>query len=223
MRGVERITADSLIATFDKADDPLKGLLRDKAVLDIEKHIRIIQRKMFCVQEAMEKLVEDQRASAKAAGSDCMDMYLNTNKASDAPAKTIASELEFNDVKAGCVVEWRAKRSFALRYELSPSCRLHPFDAQHKSHQLIFDYVNSTTPSYYKVLAAYETARLTLNYALKTLRKIAWDMNKLKQESTGLPLGIFDKETAQLSRRIVNGLDVTEELTWILQGLYFEV
>ncbi len=223
MRGVERITVDSNIATFDLADDPLKGLLRDKAVLDIEKHIRIIQRKMFCVQEAMEKLVESQRASAKAAGSDCMDLYLNTNKASDAPSDKMASELELADAKAGCVVEWRAKRSFAMRYELSPSCRLHPFDAEHKSHQLIFDYVNSTTPNYYKVLAAYETARLTLNHALKSLRKIALDMNKLKQESMGLPLGIFDKETAQLSRRIVRGLDDSEELTWILQGLYFEV
>lgn len=223
MRGVERISYDSTISNIEMVDDPLKGLLRDKGVLDIEKHIRIIQRKMFCVQDAMEKLVEHQRASAKAAGSDCMDLYLNTNKASDAPAKTIASELQFNDIKAGCVIEWRAKHAFALRYELSPSCRLHPFDATHESHQLIYDYVQATTPSYYKVLAAYETSRLTLNYALKALRKIASDMHKIKQESQDLPYGIFDKETALLSRRIVNSLNVTEELTWILQGLYFEV
>lgn len=227
MRGTDRLIQDSLSTNRQLADDPLKGLLRDKGAADAERHIQIIQRKMTCVQQAMVQLVDAQRASAKTARCDCMDLYLATNKHADAShlgdAPKTADALIFDDVKAACVLEWRAKNSFAQRHNLHSSCRLHPFDAQHKTHAMVLDYIQQSSPGFYKVLAAYETSRLTLNFSLKALRKIALDLHKLREESEELPSTIFDKDTARLSRKLIHDIDFSGKLTWILQGLYFEM
>ena len=227
MRGTERITQSTLSPNRRLADDPLKGLLRDKGAVDAERHIQIIQRKMTRVQQAMVRLVDAQRASAKTARCDCMDLYLATNKTAEIvqmdKTHKMAEALIFKDVKAPCVLEWRAKNSFAQKHHLHSSCRLHPFDAQHKTHVLVRDYVQQSSPGFYKVLAAYETARLTLNFSLKALRKIALDLHKLRAETEGLAIDSFDKDTARLSRKLISDIDNSGELTWILQGLYFEM
>lgn len=227
MRRAERIIQDSLTPKQRMADDALKGLLRDKGAADAERHIQIIQRKMTRVQQAMVRLVDAQRASSKTAQCDCMDLYLATNKNTDVltveKMDRSADQLIFEDVKAPCVLEWRAKNSFAQKHHLHSSCRLHPFDAQHRTHALVRDYIQQSSPGFYKVLAAYETARLTLNFSLKALRKIALDLHKLRADTEGLPLDIFDRETAHLSRKLLGDIDTSGELTWILQGLYFEM
>lgn len=228
MRGTERIWQDSTHVNTPMVDDALKGLLRDKGVTDAERHIRIVQRKIICVQDAMIRLVESQRASAKAAGCDCMDLYLATNHKTDKISidyrgREAITELVADELKSSYVLEWRAKSSFAKSKKLSATGRLHPFDASHPTHRLVADYVNSATPSYYRVLAAYESARLTLNYALKALRKIAMDLHRIRVDAEGLPVGLFTKETANLSRNFIGAIDSSGELAWILQGLYFEM
>lgn len=226
MREETRMNGYSRVETIGMVDDPLKGLLMDKGTAESARHIHNIQRKMTCVQEAMMRLVESQRASAKAAGCDCMDLYLATNKVNDNPRRETAinaGALLLEDMKAACVLEWRAKQMFARQFLLNPSSRLHPFDAEHETHPLIFNYLMQISPSYYKVLAAYETARLSLNFALKALRKIALDMQKLKSESEGLTHGLFDKRTSRLSEKLIADIDSTGDLAWILQGLYFDM
>lgn len=227
MRGMERMIQDSLILNSRTVDDPLKGLLMDKRPADTERHIQIIQRKMTRVQQAMVQLVDAQRASAKMVQCDCMDLYLATNKNTDVlqqdKAHKPAEALIFSEVKAPPTLEWRAKHSFAQKYHLSPSCRLHPFDAQHQTHTIVRDYIQQTSPGFYKVLAAYEIARLTLNFSLKALRKIAIDLHKLHVEAEGLTSDIFDKDTTRFSRKLMSDVDISGELTWILQGLYFEI
>jgi|GEM_PF-1935974 len=226
MREETRINDYSIAETVGMVDDPLKGLLMDKGAAEAARHIHNVQRKMTCVQEAMMQLVESQRASAKAAGCDCMDLYLATNKVADSSrheAAINAGTLLLDDMKAACVLEWRAKQTFARQFSLNPSSRLHPFDAEHETHPLIFNYLMQTSPSYYKVLAAYETARLSLNFSLKALRKIALDMQKLKSESEGFPRGLFDKKTSRLSEKLIADIDSTGELARILQGLYFDM
>lgn len=228
MRRTERILHDSGDANIRMMDDPLKGLLRDKGVLDAERHIRIVQRKIMCVQGSMSRLVDDQRSSAKAAGCDCMDLYLAENHRADKfivdyRGREAMADFVIDELKSSFVLEWRAKNSFAMANNLSRTGRLHPFDHNHATHKLVFEYVNQVTPSYYKVLAAYETARLTLNYSLKALRKIAMDLHRIRVEAEGLPMGLFTKDTAKLSRNLISSTDTSGELSWILQGLYFEM
>ena len=224
MRGVMRSKQVSETVNRGEVDDPLKGLLRDKGEAAVERDIRIVQRKMTCVQEAMVKLVEEQRASAKAAGSECMDLYLATYQIVDGTGpRTDKAGIVFDEMKMASALEWRARHVFARQFGMGKACRLHPFDAEHKTHQLVFDYVMKTSPNYYKVLAAHETARLTLNYALKALFKIALDIRKIQTEAAHLPRGMFDKATARLSGKLIAGVDKTGELEWILQGLYFEM
>lgn len=228
MRGTQRIWQDSTHANTPLVDDALKGLLRDKGVADAERHIRIVQRKIICVQDAMALLVDDQRASAKAAGCDCMDLYLATDHRAgkvsvDNRGREAIPELVIEELKSSFVLEWRAKSIFAMNNNLSRTGRLHPFDASHPTYKLVSDYVTKTSPSYYKVLAAYESARLTLNYALKALRKTAMDLHRIRVEAEGLPMELFTKDTAKLSRNLIGATDKSGELTWILQGLYFEM
>lgn len=228
MRGTERIWQDSTHVNTSIVDDALKGLLRDKGVADAERHIRIIQRKIICVQNAMVRLVEDQRASASTAGCDCMDLYLaaehRAGKISvDKRSREAYAELAFAELKSSLVLEWRAKTNFAVSNNLPRTGRLHPFDANHPTYNLVSEYVSRVSPSYYKVLAAYESARLTLNYALKALRKAAMDLHRIRVEAEGLPVELFTKDTAKLSRNLIGATDKTGELSWILQGLYFEM
>jgi hypothetical protein len=228
MRGVKRSWHDSSDANTTTVADPLKGLLRDKGVLDAERHIRIIQRKILCVQEAMARLVDDQRASTKAVGCDCMDLYLATdhrvnNIRVDHRGREALSELVIEELKSSCVLEWRAKNSFASRHQLSRTGRLQPFDKSHPTHALVYAHVSQMSPGYYTILAAYETARLTLNHALKALRKMAMDLHRVRVEAEGLPIELFTKDTAKLSRQFIASMDKAGELTWILQGLYFEI
>lgn len=228
MRGTERITHDSMNVNTSLVDDALKGLLRDKGILDAERDIRIVQRKILCIHNSMIQLVNDQRESARAAGCECMDLYLATNHKTDKlnvnyDGRAAIPELVIDELKSSFVIEWRAKNGFALTNKLGRTGRVYPFDAGHSTHKLIFDYVNKTSPSYYKVLAAYETARLTLNYALKAMRKIALDVHRNRVEAEGLPMDLFTKETAKLSRAIIASTDKSGQLEWILQGLYFEM
>jgi hypothetical protein len=202
--------------------DPLKGLLRDKGAVEVERSIRSILRKMTRVQEAMLRLVDAQRASAKEAGCECMDLYFASNRLSGR-AQQKHTPLSFSEMKTASVLEWRAKQTFADICRLRPASRLYPFDATHPSHLLVADYLLQLSPRYYKVLAAYETARLTLNYALKALFKIALDLHRMRVDSEQLPRELFDKATARLSEQFIRRVDTTGELEWILQGLYFEM
>jgi hypothetical protein len=207
-----------------EVDDPLKGLLKDKGGAAVKHNIQIVQRKMIRVQEAMIRLVDAQRASAKAAGCECMDLYLAAYQAADSTVPiTDKASVVFDDLKMAVALEWRAKSAFGRKFNLGRTCRLSPFDCKHKTHALVFDYMMETSPSYYKVLAAYENARLTLNYTLKVLFKIALDLHRIQAEGEHLPHGLFDKATARLSEKFINDTDKTGELTWILQGLYFDM
>ena len=225
MRVSNRIWLDPECATTDYAVDPLKGLLRDKGVADAEKSIRIVQRKITSLSDAMEKLVDSQRRSAKASGCDCIDMYLATTERRerltvDYTGREAMDHLALEGLKSSCVLEWRAKQVFAAAYGLSKTNRVHPFDTAHKTYPMVQEFLTSKAPGYYKVLAAYETVRNTLNYTMKAYRKVAMDLHRVRVEAEGLPSALFDKETSALSRKLVSGIDATGELTQILAGIY---
>lgn len=225
MRASNRIWLDSDDANSYYAADSLKGLLRDKGVADAEKCIHIVQRKLIALNVAMEELVLSQRTSAKNAGCECVDMYLATTERRekltvDYSGREAIDHLALEGLKSSCVLEWRAKKVFAATYGLSNTGRVHPFDAGHKTYVMVQEFLSKQAPGYYKVLAAYETVRNTLNYTMKAYRKVAMDLHRVRVEAEGLPSQLFDKETLTLSRKLVTDIDGTGELAHILAGIY---
>lgn len=227
MRVSNRIWLDSDDANPSYAAHSLKGLLRDKGVADAEKSIRIVQRKIIALNDAMEALVASQRQSAKIARCECVDMYLATTERRekltvDYTGREAFDHLAHEGLKSSCVLEWRAKKPFADTYGLSKTGRVHPFDADHRTFPMVQEFLAKQAPGYYKVLAAYETVRNTLNYTMKAYRKVAMDLHRVRVEADGLPPHLFDKQTVNLSRKLVNDIDSTGELAQILAGIYGE-
>lgn len=225
MRASNRIWLDSNNMNTGYAVDPLKGLLRDKGVANAEHNIRVVQRKIITLNTAMKSLVASQRESAKIAGCECIDMYLATTERRekltvDYSGREAMDHLTLAGLKSSCVLEWRAKKVFAATYRLSNTGRVHPFDADHKTYAMVQDFLERQAPGYYKVLAAYETVRNTLNYTMKAYRKVAMDLHRVRVEAEGLPPKLFDKETVTLSRKLLIDIGGTGELAQILAGIY---
>lgn len=106
-------------------------------------------------------------------------------------------------------LEWRASRALSTKTNgvISTSHRLSPFDASHKTYEPVRSVLLREVPSYYKMLAAYENLRITLNLTYRAVRALCVEAQRVRYDSALLPHGLFDKESAQLSRRILARLD----------------
>ena len=206
-----------------KADRSLKGLLMDKGVGSCESKLRNVANKMSSVQAAMVELVAMQKESRVLNQVECMDLYLATNlKPEHAKRSRMINvvTLTTEQTKAAPLVEWRTRTEFAKAYSYSLSARLFPFKTDHVHYKQVREFVDARNPKYYKVLCAYETARLSLNCALKSLRKIALDIQTVSEESEGICESVFTNDTVKLSQRIMQQVDSSAAIPNILSGLY---
>ncbi len=207
------------------AADALKGLLMGKGAAGLSDKIRTVLRKMQLVQNAMKDLETQQRLSRETAGSECIELYLATNLRTkilnieiDNVKQLPASELSFEHTKRPMVLEWRARRDFAVAHGYGNTARIHAFNPQHDHYSTVREYVNKQTPEYYEVLAGYDVVRVTLNNSVKSLRKTILDLNLVNEESR-YPDDVA-KEADKLSRRLFRALPDSQELTDVLNQLY---
>lgn len=208
------------------AERSLKGLLMDKGAQGYEEKIHNVLRKMLMVQDAMEKLMMQQRASREAAGSECIELYLATSlrvsKGEEAAAgirELPVSRLSYEHTKRPMVLEWRARREFALRHGHANTARISAFNPSHEHYRQVRNFVDRQTPQYYEVLAGYDVVRVTLNNTLKSLRKTILDLNNLVDE-TAYPDDV-SKDAEKMSKRIFRQLPNSDELSTIFTQLYY--
>lgn len=216
---------DSHFVNNDLVARPLKGLLMDKGGMGNELKIHNVLRKMQLIQEAMERLVSQQRASREAAQSECIELYLATNLRSQsqlqddfAILKNLpTSNISYEHTRRPIGIEWRARRDFTLAYQYPNTARINAFNPNHKHYIHVREYVEKRTPSYYEVLAGYDAVRVTLNNSLKSLRKTILD---LSNDETRYPVDVVN-HADKLSRRIFKQLPNSEALANVLHQLYF--
>ncbi len=200
----------------------LKGLLMDKGAGSCETKLRNTTNKMYSVQSAMVELVALQKSSRELNQCECMDLYLATNLRREHAGRSRMvnpSKLTPFQTKAAPVIEWRTRPEFAREFGYPLTARLFPFKSNHPHHIQVRDFVDKTAPNYYQVLSAYETARLSLNCALKSLRKIALDIHSVGEESEGID-NVFTNDSLKTSQRIIEQVDVNSDIREILTGLY---
>lgn len=217
--------ASSQHVNIQSTDHPLKGLLMGKGEAGLSDKIRTVLRKMQVVQQAMKELETQQRLSRETAGSECIELYLATNLRTsilhdslDSVKQLTASELSFEHTKRPMVLEWRARRDFALAYGYGNTARIHAFNPTHAHYSTVREYVNKHTPDFYEVLAGYDVVRVTLNNSVKSLRKTILDLSMVSEESR-YPDDVA-KEAEKLSRRLFKALPQCQELTDVLNQLY---
>lgn len=202
----------------------LKGLLMDKGAGGTQVKIRNVLRKMQLVQQAMEDLVAKQKASREDAGSECIELYLATNLRSDDKElydnvkQLPAGKLSLEHTKRPMVLEWRARRDFALKNGYGNTARIHAFNVEHEHYLAVWNCVNADTPDFYSVLAGYDILRVTLNNALKSLRKTALDLSGVIAD-THYPEHV-QRSAGKISERIFNTLPAHKELASTLIQLY---
>jgi hypothetical protein len=206
---------------------PLKGLLMGKGAGSAQLKIRNVLRKMQLVQQAMEDLVDKQKASREAVGSECIELYLATNLRSDdtelyeSVRHLPAAKLTYEHTKRPMALEWRARRSFAVAQGYTNTARIHAFNVEHDHYLAVYEFVNRETPDFYPVLAGYDILRVTLNNALKSLRKTAMDLSGVVAD-THYPDNV-QRMAGKISERIFNTLPAHQELAITLSQLYGEL
>lgn len=218
-------TTTSTFAKLPLMDRSLKGLLMDKGQEGLNEKLHDFLRRFVLVQDAMESLVEQQRFSRENTGCDCLDLYLALNlktgrdRLEAEKIKTLSvSEIQLNHAKSAATLEWRARKSFAGAFGYATTSRVHAFNPSHNHYAQVREYVMKTSPKYYEVLAAYDAVKVSLNYAIKNLRKTILDLTAIT-EDTVYPSEIA-REAENTSRRIFKGLPESEHVAAILNQLY---
>jgi hypothetical protein len=180
---------------------------------------------MVLVQAAMEALVEQQRCSRKSSGCDCLDLYLALNLKTGRDRLTAAKmktasvfEIQLQHTKAPATLEWRARTAFAMMHAYPRSARIHAFDVAHIHAVQVREYVMTMNPDYYEILAGYDAVRISLNYAVRNLRKTMFDLTALLAE-TRYPEEV-ERRAENISRRIFKSLPESEAVASILNQLY---
>jgi len=203
----------------------LKGLLMDKGHTGLAEKLQDSLRKFSLVQAAMESLVQQQRFSRENSGCDCLDLYLALNlktgrdRLEAEKIKLLSvSEIQLHHTKSVPALEWRARKSFANAYGYATTYRIHAFNPTHEHYTEVREYVSNTAPEYYEALAGYDAVRVSLNYAIKNLRKTLFDLTTL-QEETRYPVDIAH-QAENMSRRIFKGLPESEQIAKVLNQLY---
>lgn len=215
----------NLVAESLEMERSLKGLLMDKGKAGLETKFRQLQRKMELIQQAMSELVEHQRFSRENAGCDCLDLYLvlNLKTGRDRLAvekiKQLSSEeILLNHSRGAVSLEWRARKGFAFTYGYPNTARITAFNPKTYQYEQVREYVAKTSPDYYPVMAGYDAVKISLNYAMKIVRKSLLDLHGVMQE-TAYPEDI-EREAEMMSRRIFKGLPESEKVAHVLNQLY---
>jgi hypothetical protein len=206
-------------------DRSLKGLLMDKGARGLERKIRNLLQEIELIQASMESLVEQQRLSREQSGCDCLDLYLALN------LKPGLSETELQDIKTygaravhftqtrqPLTVEWRARRGFASEYGYAQSRRIHPFRLGSDYYTQVREYVTQRALGYYETLAGYDAVRITLNAALKSIRRDAVELTLLAQE-VAYPQDI-EREAEKAAKKFFKRLPESEQIAKALNQRY---
>jgi hypothetical protein len=216
----------SNLVKLNDADRSLKGLLMDKGREGLEDKLQQFLQKIILVQGMMESLVEQQRISADAAGCDCLVLYLATNyktgrnSATSKKIKTLdVLDVQLHHTKGAAVLEWRAGKSFGLENGLAGMMsRVHAFNSEHEHYVWVREYVKKTSPNYYEVLVGFDVIKVSLNHAIRNLRRTLIELNALLDESR-YPQEVF-RGAEKMSRRIFKGLPDSERVAQVLNQLY---
>ena len=224
VRNTMKQTTEMLAETFEM-DRSLKGLLMDKGRDGLEEKLHQFLQNIVLVQSAMESLVEQQRVSCEAAGCDALVMYLAMNYKTgrnQVTAQKIKAldmlAIQLHHTKGAAVLEWRAGKGFAQENGIAGMTRVHAFNTEHEHYQLVREYVNKTSPNYYEVIAGFDAIRVSLNHAIRNLRKTLFELNSLLEESR-YPKEVF-RGAEKMSRRIFKGLPQSERVARVLNQLY---
>jgi len=224
VRNSMKQTADTLAESFEM-DRSLKGLLMDKGRDGLEEKLHQFLQSIVLVQGMMESLVEQQRVSCEAAGCDALVMYLAMNfktGRNHLAAQKIKAldvlDIQLHHTKGAAVLEWRAVKSFAQENGLPGMTRIHAFNTEHEHFRMVREYVKRTSPNYYEVLAGFDVIRVSLNHAIRNLRRTLFELNTLLEESR-YPNEII-RGAEKMSRRIFKGLPDSERVAQVLNQLY---
>jgi hypothetical protein len=224
MRNSTNVTTSNMTKVNMEARS-LKGLLMDKGREGLNEKIHDFLRKFELIQGAMASLVEQQRYSREQSGCDCLDLYLALNlktghdRLEAERIKTLSvSEIQLHHTKAAASLEWRARKSFAVEFGHPTTARVHAFNPSHDHYGQVREYVMRIVPDYYEVLAGYDAVRVSLNHALKNLRKTIFELSALT-EDTVYPTEI-EREAENMSKRIFKGLPESEAVAKVLNQLY---
>lgn len=221
----EVVASPSSLAKLSFADRSLKGLLMDKGRAGLDKKRNEFLRRIILVQDAMESLVDQQRYSRENSGCDCLTLYFARNlktgrdRVEAEKLKLLsASEVQLNHTKGAATLEWRACKTFASFHGYAYLARINAFNPQHNHYLQVREFVDTNYSNYYEVLAGYDAVRVSLNYAIKSLRKTMFDLNALWEE-TQYPDEV-EHEATIMSRRIFKALPESESVSSVLNQLY---
>jgi len=207
----------------------LKGLLMDKGAQGIHANIRTVLQRMLVVRNAMEDLMAKQRANREAVGSECIELYLAIQmRTKDEALQEVLDKLPADvlpkDAKGNhyagkhMMLEWRARQAFSREYGYGLSARVQAFRPGHKDRLKVFECISQNTPDFYSILAGYDVLRVTLNVAMKSLRKTLVDLSEVIQ-ATHYPEDV-QRDAKKFSHRLFTTLPQHQDLSQILEMLY---
>lgn len=224
LRQVMNMGSSDIVNT-EFMDRSLKGLLMDKGGRGLERKIRNLLQKIELIQTGMESLVEQQRLSREQSGCDCLDLYLALNlkpglsEAELLDIKTYGARVvHFTQTRQPLTVEWRARNGFAREYGYAQSRRIHAFRVGSEHYPQVREYVTKRALGYYETLAGYDAVRITLNAALKSIRRDVVELTLLAQE-IGYPDDI-EREAESAAKKFFKRLPESEQIAQALNQLY---
>ncbi len=206
---------------------PLKGLLMDKGVEGLHANIRAVLQRMYQVSSAMEDLMVKQRANREAAGSHCIELYVAVQMRSrDEALQEVLDALPPGVLPPNyngkhMMLEWRARHQFSAAYGYGLSARIQAFKPGHEHSTAVYEFVHARTPEFFPVLAGCDILRLTLNNAMKSLRKTLLDLAEASQ-ITRYP-DEYQRDARKFAERIFTTLPQPQELNLTLGRLYADL
>lgn len=211
-------------APTQNMDHSLKGLLMDKGGDGLELKIRTILRNIELMQSAMEALVVQQRHSREVSGCDCMDLYLAKNLktvgnvSADAIREMSLRDIQLYHLKGAASLEWRTRPLFSTVYGYRNTSRIYPFVRGSKQVEQVREFVDQFEPEYYRVLASYDAVKVTLNSAMRSLRKTLLDLHGLSMD-VNYPSEIM-RDVESLSKRFFKQLPDSSAIAQALNKLF---
>ncbi len=185
---------------------PLKSLLMDKGVAGLEALLHQNRQRLIAIQQSMAELMEFHAMSKEEHGVNCLQLILNWKLRSGVHPGELAL-LSYEDQVGAQFLEWRGSSDWSKTYGYGTKSgiRVSPFSATSPHYFQIKEYVYKRNKSYYEVLLAIESIRVTLNGGSRMLRKRMTELYSLLDEKNGL--NDFDIPTVnKCANRIIRSL-----------------
>ena len=187
---------------------PLKSLLMDKGVGGLEALLQQNRQKLITIQQSMAELMELHTAAKEEYGVNCLQLILNWKLRSGITPGEIAL-LSYEEQVGAQFLEWRGSSDWSKTYGYGTKSgiRVSPFSATSPHYFQIKEFVYKRNKSYYEVLLAIESIRVTLNGGSRMLRKRMTELYSLLDEKNGLndfEIPTVNKCANRIIRSLVN-------------------